>query len=172
MLSDIRLIDSGAVLFWSHIVFFPENAVKVRKIGHTYIDGNFRYLHTGGNKKIGSNIQTIIVDILDAGHTHVFFEETHKVMFAQIDLFGKFVNGDRSGIVFADIVKNDLDISGSAVFDDGISVSAFKEVAEQDKKQSVTLGFDLYFKEVFLFGMYRNDLTNTFFQIFVMAAVG
>jgi len=172
VLSDIGFIDSRAVLFRSHVIFFSENAVEVRKIGHTYISSNFRYLHTGGDKQIGGNIQTIIVDILDTGHTHIFFEETHKVMFAEIDLFGKFINSDGACIVFTDVVKNDLDISGSAVFYDCLSVSAFKEVAEQDKKQSVKLRFDFYFKEAFLYGMGCDDLTHTFLQFFVMVVVG
>ena len=140
--SDIGFVHTGAVFFWCHVIFFSEDSVKIRKIGNADTYGDFGDLHTGSDKKIGSDIQTIIIDIFNAGRTHIFFKETHKIMFAEVYLFCKFVNCNRLCIIFTDVIKNYFYISCSAVFDDGVTAAALKEVLEQYKKQSVKLRFD------------------------------
>ena len=128
MESLFSLIDTVTVLLGSHVVFFLEYTVEVGEICNADTFWNLCDLHSCGQKKIGSNVESVIIDVLDTGHTHILFEETHEIVFAEIYIFCKFINSYGFFVIFADVIKDYFDISGGAVFDIGVSVFAFKKV--------------------------------------------
>ena len=56
-------------------------------------------------KQFYSLFQSKIVEVFHYGHVHVFFEKTHKVIFAEIALGSETGNRKRLGIVQMDIVQ-------------------------------------------------------------------
>ena len=63
--------------------------MKIREIMETYRHRDFQYGSVSAFKLFYGLFQTEIVDILHAGHVHVFFEETHEVVFTEIAKPGK-----------------------------------------------------------------------------------
>lgn len=59
--------------------------------------------------------KTHIVDILHAGHVHVFFEETHEVVFTEIAKPGKLCNLDAFGIMHFDVIEHIFELIGGCV---------------------------------------------------------
>ncbi len=68
--------------------FFLKDTVEVRKVRNADAGGYFCDLHTGRQQKVGCDIQTIVIDILDTGHAHILLEKPHEIMLAEVDRFG------------------------------------------------------------------------------------
>ena len=72
--------------------------------------------------------KTHIVDILHTGHVHVFFEETHEVVFTEIAKPGKLCNLDAFGIVHLDVIEHIFELIGGCV---DTEISIFFTVLQQ-----------------------------------------
>ena len=77
------------------------------KIGKVVESCGERDLQNGGVslfKQFYSLFQSKIVEVFHYGHVHVFFEETHEVVFTEIAKPGKLCNLDAFGIVHLDVI--------------------------------------------------------------------
>ena len=143
--------DTKTIFLGGHVELFLENPIKIGKIGDTDTGGYLCDLYPGRQQKIRGNIQTVVIDIFNAGHPHIFFEEAHKIMLAEINRISQFINRDIVHIVFVDIVNNRLDIFGGNILESGIPDITDKDIAEQFIEQPIDFRLEPDFKVLALF---------------------
>lgn len=85
---------------------FPfKNFMKIGKVVESCGERNLQNGGVSLFKQFYSLFQSQIVEVFHYGHVHVFFEKTHKVIFAEIALGSETGNRKRLGIVQMDIVQ-------------------------------------------------------------------
>ena len=144
-----------------HMILLLKRPMKIRQISKTNGQGNIQNRDVSLFELFYGFLQAQVVDILYAGHIHVFFEKAHEMIVAEIADCGKLRDRDRLRVMSFDIVEHLLELVGGYSC---IGSSSLLTVLQQQEDSLQEQGFQGQFIARYRLVVQRSDLVENLMQ--------